>query len=58
MTMRTREQVERLFDGWELVPPGLVYLPQWRPEPGTPRDGSTGADAGAGRGGAQAVTCG
>ena len=33
---RTREQVERLFDGWELVEPGLVYLPQWRPEPGSP----------------------
>jgi len=36
MTMRTREQVERLFDGWELVEPGLVSLPQWRPEPGSP----------------------
>ena len=36
MTMRTPEQVERLFDGWELVEPGLVYLPQWRPEPGSP----------------------
>jgi S-adenosyl methyltransferase len=36
MTMRTRDQVEHLFDGWELVEPGLVYLPQWRPEPGTP----------------------
>jgi hypothetical protein len=36
MTMRTREQVEHLFDGWELVQPGLVHLPQWRPEPGTP----------------------
>jgi hypothetical protein len=36
MTMRSREQVEHLFDGWELVEPGLVYLPQWRPELGTP----------------------
>jgi hypothetical protein len=36
MTMRPRERIEQLFDGWELVPPGLVYLPQWRPEPGTP----------------------
>ena len=36
MTMRTLERVEQLFDGWELVEPGLVYLPQWRPEPGTP----------------------
>ena len=53
-----RDQIEQLFDGWELVPPGLVYLPQWRPEPGTPADGPAGADARAGRGGAQAVTCG
>ena len=36
MTMRTRDQVVALFDGWELVEPGVVYLPQWRPEPGTP----------------------
>ena len=36
MTMRTRDQVVRLFDGWELVEPGVVYLPQWRPEPETP----------------------
>jgi hypothetical protein len=36
MTMRPQERIEQLFDGWELVPPGLVYLPQWRPEPGTP----------------------
>jgi S-adenosyl methyltransferase len=36
MTMRTPNQVVRLFDGWELVEPGVVYLPQWRPEPGTP----------------------
>jgi hypothetical protein len=34
--MRTPNQVVRLFDGWELVEPGVVYLPQWRPEPGTP----------------------
>jgi hypothetical protein len=36
MTMRTSDQVERFFAGWELVPPGVVYLPQWRPEPGGP----------------------
>jgi len=29
---RTREQVAQLFDGFELVEPGLVYMPQWRPE--------------------------
>lgn len=32
---RGREQVLRLFDGFELVEPGLVYCPEWRPEPGT-----------------------
>jgi hypothetical protein len=36
MTMRTRDQVVRLFDGWELAEPGVVSLQQWRPEPGTP----------------------
>lgn len=29
---RTREQVERLFTGYELVAPGLVRVPDWRPE--------------------------
>ena len=36
MTMRTRDQVVGLFDGWELVEPGVVYFPQWRPEAGSP----------------------
>jgi hypothetical protein len=35
MTMRTREQIVALFDGFEPVEPGVVYLPQWRPDPGT-----------------------
>jgi hypothetical protein len=26
----------RLFGDLELVPPGLVPLPEWRPDPGTP----------------------
>ncbi|HLI36866.1 MAG TPA: SAM-dependent methyltransferase [Streptosporangiaceae bacterium] len=30
--MRTREEIARFFDGFELVAPGLVYLPQWRPD--------------------------
>jgi SAM-dependent methyltransferase len=29
---RTHAQIMRLFDGFELVEPGLVYTPQWRPE--------------------------
>jgi hypothetical protein len=30
--LRGREQIERFFDGLDLVEPGLVYLPLWRPE--------------------------
>jgi hypothetical protein len=32
MRMRSRAAIERLFDGFELVDPGLVYIPLWRPE--------------------------
>jgi hypothetical protein len=31
---RRRDEVLRLFDGLELVDPGLVWVSQWRPEPG------------------------
>jgi S-adenosyl methyltransferase len=31
---RSREQVARFFTGTELVPPGLVRVEEWRPEPG------------------------
>jgi hypothetical protein len=35
MTMRSREQVASFFNGFELVDPGVVYLPLWRPaDPG------------------------
>ena len=32
LTYRSRAQIEQLFDGFELVDPGLVRLPQWRPD--------------------------
>jgi hypothetical protein len=32
-TLRTRDQVARFFAGLELVPPGLVQVHQWRPDP-------------------------
>lgn len=32
LTMRSMERIAGLFDGFELVEPGVVYLPQWRPE--------------------------
>jgi hypothetical protein len=33
---RTFEQIRELFDGLELVEPGLVLVPRWRPDEGTP----------------------
>ena len=30
--LRTRLEVLRFFDGFELVPPGLVWVPEWRPD--------------------------
>jgi SAM-dependent methyltransferase len=31
-TLRTRDQVARLFAGFELVDPGIVWIPQWHPD--------------------------
>jgi SAM-dependent methyltransferase len=31
--LRTRDQILRFFTGFDLVEPGLVWLPQWRPGP-------------------------
>jgi hypothetical protein len=36
--LRTEKQVLALFDGMELVEPGLVKLPEWRPEAGAAVD--------------------
>jgi len=30
--MRSREDILRFFDGFDLVDPGLVYIPEWRPD--------------------------
>lgn len=35
---RTRSEVERLFDGWELIDPGLVPVMAWCPEGAAPAD--------------------
>ncbi len=32
--VRTREHVRRLVEGLDLVEPGIVWLPEWRPGPG------------------------
>ncbi|RRO19979.1 hypothetical protein EIL87_03105 [Saccharopolyspora rhizosphaerae] len=31
MTFRSRSEIGAFFDGFELVEPGLVFLPEWRP---------------------------
>jgi hypothetical protein len=33
LTLRSRLQIEALFAGWRLVPPGLVEVGMWRPNP-------------------------
>ncbi|MFJ4713754.1 SAM-dependent methyltransferase [Streptomyces sp. NPDC088785] len=32
LIMRDREQIERFFEGYEVVDPGIVPIPEWRPE--------------------------
>ncbi|MFF5211298.1 SAM-dependent methyltransferase [Streptosporangium sp. NPDC000396] len=32
---RTGKEIIRMFDGFDVVEPGIVNLPEWRPEPGT-----------------------
>jgi SAM-dependent methyltransferase len=43
MTMRSHADITQLLYGWQLVEPGLVRLPLWRPDPGeqTPRRPNT-----------------
>lgn len=33
---RTREEISALLDGYRLVDPGVVLVPDWRPDPGRP----------------------
>ena len=33
MYWRTRAEIAALFDGFDVLEPGVVFLPQWRPEP-------------------------
>jgi S-adenosyl methyltransferase len=41
--VRSREEITRFFDGLELVPPGVVFLPWWQPDtlPDAAEPGST-----------------
>jgi hypothetical protein len=40
LTVRTTADVVRLLDGFEIVPPGAVPVPQWRPDPADPAGGA------------------
>ncbi|MEW2412927.1 SAM-dependent methyltransferase [Streptomyces sp. NPDC046866] len=45
LVMRSREQVTRFFDGFELVDPGLVSMPNWQPDGlADPQDGEMPED--------------
>ncbi|WP_371517702.1 SAM-dependent methyltransferase [Kitasatospora sp. NBC_01300] len=44
--MRTREQIEHFFDGWDLLDPGLCPTHRWRPE-GVAEQGITDAQVSA-----------
>jgi trans-aconitate methyltransferase len=39
-TLRTRSQVTAMFAGLDLVDPGVGYVDEWRPDPGTTPDGA------------------
>jgi S-adenosyl methyltransferase len=50
--LRSHQEILRFFDGFDVVDPGLVYIPLWRLDPGTdvPADPSRyGNLVGAGR---------
>ncbi|MDP9866473.1 MULTISPECIES: SAM-dependent methyltransferase [Streptosporangium] len=38
LVLRSRQEILNLFDGFELMDPGLVWLPEWRPDGQPPHD--------------------
>ncbi|MGW1607232.1 SAM-dependent methyltransferase, partial [Streptomyces eurythermus] len=32
LIMRSRDEVARFFEGYDMVEPGLVQMPHWRPD--------------------------
>jgi hypothetical protein len=36
---RSGQEIRRLFDGFDLVDPGVVWITEWRPDPGVPAEG-------------------
>lgn len=49
VTLRDRAQVARFFDGLELVKPGLVRVPEWRPASEAEASSPAGLWGGVGR---------
>jgi hypothetical protein len=50
LNLRSRAEVERFFDGYELVEPGLAQVPFWRPDtPPPPRSAAIGFYGGVAR---------
>jgi SAM-dependent methyltransferase len=52
IVLRTRAQIAAYFEGFSVIDPGLVFIPQWRPDPGDAADEhpeQVGAYAGVGR---------
>ncbi len=49
LTLRSQDQIVRFFDGFELLPPGVVDVQQWRPELGEPPKTALKMQGGVGR---------
>jgi hypothetical protein len=45
VTMRTREQITGMLEGYTVLEPGVVLLPRWRPDPGESGDSPGDGDA-------------
>jgi hypothetical protein len=48
-TLRSPAEIQRLFDGFELLPPGVVDVQRWRPEGGEPPRTALSMPGGVGR---------
>jgi predicted secreted Zn-dependent protease len=46
---RTHAEVARFFDGLELLEPGVVVVPQWRPQSRAEAEAHSGMRGGVGR---------
>ena len=49
LVFRTRDQITRLFAGFDLIDPGVVSIPEWRPDPRLFPPGEVWGLAGVGR---------